>query len=385
MEVKQVYTLLNTIATEVLGTANLVNEDLSNVVDIGKQLLTNTDVDNYVRSLVNRIGKTIFVDRKYKGIAPNLLMDSWEFGSVLQKISCVMPDAVENISSELTNGQDYSPNVFYKPTVSSKFYNSKVTFEVNMSFTDRQVKESFDSADQLNAFYSMLYTSIENSITIKLDSLIMRSISNMIGETLHADYGSDSLSGASHIKAVNLLKLYNDLHETTLTLDDCLQTEGFLQFATYTINNYADRLKVMSSLFNVGATAKFTPDDQRVTILLSDFANSCNVFLKSEKLNDSYLSLPKGAFTVPFWQGSGVDYALARISAINVKTASGDTIVTSGIMGVMFDRNAVCMCNSDKRVTTNYNPRGEFYTNFYKYDCSYINDLSENFVVFFVA
>ena len=51
----------------------------------------------------------------------------------------------------------------------------------------------------------------------------------------------------------------------------------------------------------------------------------------------------------------------------------------------MFDRDAIGVSNLDRRVTTNYNPRAEFYTNFYKFDAGYYSDLSENFVVFFVG
>ena len=384
MQVTQVYSLLNTVTSELIGDSALVKEDLSNVLDVGKTILNNNNVDNYVKTLINRIGKTIFVDRKYAGIVPDLLMDSWEFGSVMQKISCAMPDAVENKSFALTDGTDYSPNVFYKPTVTQKLFNSKVTFEVNLSFTDKQVRESFDNADQLNAFYSMLYTAVENSLTLKIDSLAMRSVSNMIAETLHDDYGSADLDASSHIKAVNLLYLYNQTLDTPITVSECLNNEYFLKFATYTINNYADRLKVASKLFNIGGNTTFTTADNLKILLLSDFVNSCDVYLKSKTYNDSLVSLPK-SIHVPYWQGSGFDYGFDSISKIHVKTTSGDEIETTGILGVMFDRNGVAICNSDIRVTTNYNPRAEFYTNFYKYDCMYINDFNENFVVFFVA
>ena len=55
MEVKQIYTLVNSVTGEILGKSDILKEDLSNVVDMGKELFSNTDVDNYVKSLVNRI------------------------------------------------------------------------------------------------------------------------------------------------------------------------------------------------------------------------------------------------------------------------------------------------------------------------------------------
>lgn len=61
------------------------------------------------------------------------------------------------------------------------------------------------------------------------------------------------------------------------------------------------------------------------------------------------------------------------------------TVQASGILGVMFDRDALGVCNERQRVTTNYNPKAEFFTNWYKVDTGYWNDLNENFVVFYAA
>ena len=188
MTVNQIYTLMNTVTGEILGKSDIVAEDLSNVVDIGKELFSNTDVDNYVKSLVNHIGKVIFVNRPYAGNVPSMIMDAWEFGSVLEKIQADMPAATENKSWELTDGQSYDPNVFYQPKVSAKFFNSRVTFEVPMSFTEKQVKDSFSSAAQLNGFVSMIYNAVDKAMTVKIDALIMRTIDNMIGQTLHAEF-----------------------------------------------------------------------------------------------------------------------------------------------------------------------------------------------------
>src|SRR5699024_10469650 len=109
MQVKQIYAIMNDVTKEILGKTGLVTEDLTNIVDVGKELLDNTSVDNYVKSLVNHIGKVIFVSRPYSGNVPSILMDSWDYGAVVEKISAELPEAVENKSWELTNGTDYSP------------------------------------------------------------------------------------------------------------------------------------------------------------------------------------------------------------------------------------------------------------------------------------
>lgn len=385
MKVEQIYSLMNTVTGEILGKGDIVKEDLSNVVDVGTEIFNQSSVDNYVKSLVNHIGKVIFVNRPYAGNAPSVLMDGWEFGSVLEKIQADIPEAVENQSWELTDKQEYKQDIFYKPSVSAKFFNKRVTFEVAMSFTDRQVKESFSSAEQLNGFLSMLYNSVEKSMSIKIDSLIMRTINNMIAETIKSDYAGSltDLTQKSGVKAVNLLYLYNQKYTKTLTAEQAITDADFIRFASYTISLYKDRLSKISTLFNVGKKERFTAGEYLHTILLSDFVSACGVFLQSNTFNKEMVALPN-AERVPYWQGSGTDYSFAKTSDINVTCASGEDIAVSGVIGVMFDRDSLGVSNLNRRVTTNYNAKAEFYNNYYKFDAGYFNDLNENFVVFFM-
>ena len=391
MTVVQIKNLMNSVTTEILGKGDIVAENLSNVVDIGKEIFDNTDVDNYVKSLVNHIGKVIFVNRPYTGNIPSMLMDSWEFGSVLEKIQADIPDATENSTWDLQDGKSYDPNVFYKPKVSAKFFNSKVTFEVPMSFTERQVKESFSSAAQLNGFVSMIYNAVDKSMTIKIDSLVMRTMNNMIAQTLHAEFPTvtdGNYKASTGNKAVNLLKLYNDKYTKTLTPETAITDPDFIRFASYIMGLYADRLGKLSTLFNVGKKERFTPADMLHVVMLSDFEKAASTYLYSDTWHNENVKLP-AAETVPYWQGSGEDYSFAKTSDIHVTISNGSSatveVVASGILAVMYDRDAMGVCNSDRRVTTQYNAKAEFFNNFYKYDASYFNDLNENFVVFFVA
>ena len=385
----QVATFTNTVVQEVLGDTAVVQEDLTNVVDIGKEIFNAEAFDAYVKTLINHIGKVVFVNRPYSGKVPSVLMDAWEFGSVMEKISADIPQAEENESWKLTDGTEYKQDIFHKPTVTAKFFNSKVTFEVPVSITERQVKESFSSAAQLNGFLSMIYNAVDKSMTIKTDALIMRTINNMIAETLDADkaaFGGSTVnySSASTVRCVNLLKLYNTAKGTKLTAATAILDPEFIRFAAYQMGLYADRLGSISTLFNVGGKERFTPKDALHTVLLSDFAKAAQAYLYADTYHNEQVLLPK-AETVPSWQATGKDYAFANVSKIDVKSASGKTISISGVLGVMFDRDALGVTNSDKRVTTNYNAKAEFFNNYYKFDAAYFNDTNENFVVFFIA
>ena len=385
MEVKQIYEYVNEAQKEVLGEESVLKEDFSNLVDIGEAVLNANKYDAYVKALVNRIGKTIFVARVYRGRAPKVLMDAWEFGSVLQKISGDLPEASENESWELEHGSSYDQDIFYKPTVEAKFYNSKVTFEIDMSFTELQVKQSFISAQEMNTFLSMLFNEVDKSLTVKIDALIMRTVDSLIAESVHAQYGSSALTGVGGTKAVNLLALYKSEvdSQSTLTASTCLFDKDFLRFASAKIMLYSNRLEVMSRLFNVGGKARFTPKDLQRIVMLDVFVTQSATYLDSDTFHNELVKLPN-ADVVAYWQGSGTGYAFGDVSKIYCKTPSGDDVTVDGVLAVIFDRDACGVANTDRRVTTHYNAKAEFYNNFYKHDASYFIDLNENAIVFFV-
>lgn len=378
MKVTQIKDLVNSSLKEVNGSSQLLKEDLSNVVDIGKELLNNDDVDNFVKKLVDRVGKTVFNDRVYQGSAPSVLMDSWEYGSVVEKIDSDLPNVEENDSWELQDGKSYDQDIFYQPKVSAKFFNSKVTFDIPMSFTKTQVESAFSSATELNSFLSMLMVKTQNAMTVNLDGLIMKTINNFTANVINAKKG---------MQVVNLLDLYNKTAQTKVTVDNALTSSDFIKFANLMINTYRDRLTKMSTLFNQAGLNKFTPVANQHLVILSDLASASKVYLESDTYNQDNVKITNYD-TVPYWQGSGTTYNFKDTSKIDIAIKDGaqtKEVVQSGILGVLFDTSALGVSCQNPRTTTAVNARAEFYTNFNKYDAMYYNDLNENFVVFMIA
>lgn len=385
MQVSQIFEIVNDALKQTDGNLPLLQEDLSNIIDVGNSIFNANSFDNYVKKLVDRIGKVVFVIRPYSGLAPSIYMDSVIWGSVTQKISSAVPEAVENESYELVNGATYDPNQVNLPDVYVKFFSKYVTFEVDRTITEKQLRSAFTGAAELDGFISMIFNEISKAFTIAIDNLIMRTINSAIADTLYKDYNSGTeFTGASHTRAVNLLHLYNQRYSTTLTAAQAVTTPEFVRFASYYMALYSDRLSRVSTLFNVGETQKFTPKEEQHFILLSEFARSADVFLQSDVYHNELTAITKYE-VVPYWQGSGVDYAFDSTSTINVISGSGNTVTASGILGVMFDRYALGVTNIEQWVNTQYNAKADFVNYFYKYKAGYFNDLNENFVVFFVA
>lgn len=375
MKVTQIATILNEAQQEIIGESAITTENLENVVDMGKQILEATDVDNYVRKLIDKVGRMIFVDRVYNSTAPDILTDSWEYGSAMQKVRCEMPDAVENDSWKLTNGQSYDPFVFTAPDVQSKFYDSKVTYEVQMSFTEMQVKSAFNSPAEMNSFFAMIENRIRFKLTLSNDILKTRTVNNLIAEKIH-----------NKNNVVNLLTMYNAEFTQTLTAAHALMDKDFLRYAIGKIKEYIKYIQRPSMLFNDGGYTTFTPESDMKMVLLSRFVNTAEVYLQSDTFHNDLVKL-SGYSEVPYWQGSGTSetFDFAEISKIDVTTASGNKVSQTGIIGTIFDRDACMVCNANPRVTSIYNPKGEYWNYFYKYDASYFNDTMENCVVFIVA
>ena len=376
MLITQTKEILTTIATEMLGPDNtIVTENLENLQDIGNVLITQQNVDTYVKKLVDKIGKVVFKNRLLNSTAPSLLADSWEYGAILQKVRMKLIPAEENSAVKLVDGQSYDQNVFHQPTVSATFYSKEITFEVPISYTREQLNSSFNSVSELNGFYNLLETTVQNSLTVKTDALIMRTINYRIGKTYTKGLASQK---------VNLLQGYNTASGKELTVANCFQDEGFLKYAIAEIKNYQDRLKLPTSVFNDQKEEAFTPAQNQKLVLLSDFKNTVDTHLIPVVQNSENLTL--SCETVPYWQGSGKTFSFADISKIDVTLDSAsETAKVGGIIGILFDDEALKVGNLSQYVTTNYNAKGDFYTNYYKEQSGFFVDLAENFVIFYVA
>ena len=386
MKVNQIYDFVNDASREAVGDSVVLNEDLSNIVDVGTAVLSMSDTkDKFINKLVNRIGREIFVNRKYEGFAPKLIRDAWTYGSIKMKVSGKIKEATENETWELEDGTSYDPNVFYGSDVVVKFYNKRVTYEVPISIAEKQLEQSFTNATSMSAFLDMLFNDIETSMTIKNDEVLLRTINNQIIETIHDDFGADALNSKSGVKAINLLYEYNTYANggTPLTKDNCLYDKEFLAYASQRILLTIGRMKRASKLFNVGGEIRFTPQDRLYLIMLDDLKAKSDTYLASNTFHKELVALPN-ADTTPYWQGSGQKYEFSSTSLIHATNTEGHSLNAYGILACAFDMEACGVSNEKKRVTTNYNGKAEFYNYWHKMDAEYWNDFNENFVVFFV-
>ena len=289
MQVTQIAEIVNQTTAEITGQEAISDIDLNQVVEAGAEVLDNDKlVDNYVKNLIDHIGKVVFVNRPYSGSTPSVMMDSWEYGAILEKITYEgLPEAEDNDSWDLQDGKSYDPNVFVKPTVSAKFYSERRTFDIQMSFAQRQVKSAFSSAAQLQAFFAMIETAISNGMTVKMDSLVRLTLANAIA-TVYANRLTNPVQYyglvARYVAATG---------DETVTKANALVTPEFTRWAAMEMKRVIARMRNLSTLFTKGEKHRFTASDRLHLILHSDFVAASEAYLYSDTYHDEFVKLPR--------------------------------------------------------------------------------------------
>lgn len=388
MRVTQMAEVLNGVTKQVLGEEAVGDANFIEAVDKGREALGATDVESYTRKLMDRIGETMIVDRPFRSSAPDLLRRGSEFGSVLQKITFDLPDAEDNPSWALVDGQRYEQDIFTAPAVAAKYWNIKDTLQIKRSTVDDQVKSAFTSADTMASFLSGIMSYAQKALTIKGDAAIRGLLNVGIGETLFADGVTNNvtLASANSPRIIKLLSEYEDFTgNDTIDLSNAYATPEFIRYAVYRMWTIKDRLSGVSRIFNPGKQARFTSEDNLKFILNSDFARAADVYLQSDTFHDAYTRLP-GSEVIPFWQGTGTNYDLNSTTAIDISIpTNGQRITVSGIIGCMFDRDALILGDLGLKTTTHYNANGDFLNTWFKWTVSPYYDANENFVIFALA
>ena len=363
------------------GSIYVVNEDLSNIVDVGTAIYNAGWVDSFVKSMVLQIGRWIFVNRVHRRWTPDITREGSEFGHVLAKTRTKRFAAKQNPTMHLNAGDTPNQFQFNPPTVKNKYFVEKVDWQLECSFAERQVQGAFRSAEEMARFFAMIQDQLQKDMDQQIDDLTMRGINGFIAEKIYRGSG-----------IIDVLTPFNTENGTSLTLDSMTQSEDWNRYAAYTILKTKKRMLPPTNVYNCQEEEGYetsTPPEYMRFVLHSDIAEAINVYLNAVTFHNDFSDI--GSYdSIPMWQTPGTDFqrgATTRIDVAlpsNIDREAGDAVTINrlGILGVMFDTDAIVINNQNERVTSAYNAQGEFYNNFYKIDTSYFNDMAENGIVF---
>lgn len=389
MNVKQISTILNSVFAETLGEGNMIAEDLRNIVDTGRIITGSStfdsDFENYAGKIVDKVGRTIFVDRVYRATDLGIWRDSFEFGSVLEKIRVDVGDFTDNSEWDLTKDinsdgvLDYNAAIsthiqdlfkFYPAKTQARYFNAKTTFKSTISITRKQLRSAFDSASAMARFIGMIENRITSKQEIAKTTLQKRVLANLIGEKVYST------------KYVDLKAEYEATGATGVpeTLEGALTDKNILRFIAQKMTFDREMMSEPSTLYTDGTFYNHTPVEDSRLIVLADLDSGLKFNLYGDTYNEEFVKLDNYK-TVPFWQQNAKDSAAIR-SAIKITTSANHAVNQGYILGILFDRDAAMICNEEPEIRTQYNADGNFTNFIYAYDCSYYNDFDENVLVY---
>ena len=375
-KVEQIYTLVNETAKESMGEKAIAVKDVSSLIALGDSVLSSaSDTENFLNTLVDRIARTVFSVRRYETDTEGMVRHPFEFGCIVQKIYVDMPEAKQNNSWEIGK-EGYTP-VFapvIKPTAKQKLFKGITTWEVDVTIPDYMLRTAFLNETSMATFIDAIFTAMDNMITLALENN---------ANLTRASFIARKLKGGKPCGAINLLHEYNTLTSASLTVEGAMMNAEFLAWASRAINLWVKRMSKMSVLFNEEGYKRHTPKDKIVVNLLQDFTSACDTFLGANTFHDELVKLPMYD-SVAYWQGAGESFDFDDTSAINIKIDESNTITKKGIIGIIYDYEAMGVTLNERRSTSERNNHDE-YTNYYnKANIGYFNDMSENGIVFYL-
>lgn len=368
MEVKQIYDIVNSVNNQTMGLTDLTVVDEQGLISLGQTVLTTNGLaDTWLNSLAQRIGRTIISFREYKSKYSDMVIDSMQWGNIVQKIKVLMPEATKDESYSLVDGESVDMYKVATPKVHQSFFTTETPYQFFVTVKRAQLEEAFTSETSMNGFIGAIYGEVQNAIELSLESLARNCINNFIGEKINAT------------KQVNLLAMYNNETSKTLTVNTCLHDKEFLAYCVSRINLYSKYMENMSTEYNDGTQKRHTPKSLQHLRVLEDFESRLETVVQYQAFRDNYVKL-NNYHTTSFWQ------SIKKPSEINVKIASAGTEITSsGILAILYDRDALGLYKKDSwNSTTPFNSAGGYYNTYYHHKELYFNDLSENFVVFVI-
>lgn len=384
--VKQIPTIVNDAVADALGkNSGVTNIDTNDFVSLGKAVEDYDLYEGFFSSLVNRLAKTVYFVRSYKGRTRSVLMDETEFGAFIQKVYYDLPDASDNPTWDIPNSSETyaqaSPyDVEGTVSVSAKVFGGQGTWSIEVVRPMVQIRTAFNSLAEMNAFIDGIYIAIENSYNLEAERLTANAVNTAIANSIHGS------------KARNLLAEYNTLTEGTLTSAKALTDAGFLKFASMEISKTITNMTSMSTLFNTENYPTFTDKDNLVVEMLTHFSKASAMYLQADTFHDELVALPKYE-EIPYWQSSGTSFAFDDCSKIsitnkafaNVSDNTTGKIEQGGIICFLHDVENVGAYFGSRRTWEMPNPRQEIMIHGEKAEKGFAVDGHANAYVFYIA
>ena len=381
---KQIYTIVNEVASQAMGSNALAVVDNAGLVALGNTVLgSNETKNNFINALTDRIGRTIVSFRAYHSHFPDFERDSIEWGNILQKLKIAMPDAEEDQSYNLVDGTSVDQYKINKAKVNQLLFTNEAPWQTHITVHLDELEKAFIDSTAMGAFISGMFGEVQNRIELAMENLSMDCINNYMAELILRKKSKPT-------RIIHLLQEFLDKTGTDYTTKplEALNSPDFLSFVIRTINTISTTMEYMTSgIYNDtvdiadqagSVNTRHTPKSEQELMLYIELVNALKTNINSKAFNMDQVAIDIPFKTVPFWQ------SMKTPANIDIKPASGGVEVKQPlIMGIMFDREAMGTFKKNyTSLTSPINAAGKYYNVFYHMITMYFNDLTENAVLF---
>lgn len=370
-KVEQIYTLVNSISKQVLGSTAITAVDTSTLVSLGETLTQSNSLDTFYSTLADRIGKTIIKSMVYESDDRGIVKNNMQFGAILQKITVELEtdNAVHNQSYNTTARNPY--DISKKSAITQKMFRKLSTWSKEYIIPTYQIETAFTNAESMGSMINGVYNAIISMIEIEKESLGNLAVCTAIAQNV--------TTSTSPIFR-KLKTEYNALTSQQKTAQELLLDKEFLRWANREIKLVVDNVKKPSTIYNKGNKVRWIKDDDMTVEVLSQFASASATYLESDTFHKELVAL-KNFKSIPYWQGSGTSFAYADCSKILLKNGKDDVEITDVIANIR-SIDSVAVLFDKTRINSIYNQRTDEVIYIPKMERSYMVDTNEVNVVF---
>lgn len=377
MNYAQIYSMMNTVASEMWGESAVTVKDTSSFYSMGERVADMAEVgrDKFLGVIADKVGRTVYRNLDATVDFPGLMVEAYQFGAMLEKIDVQPLDAVE--SNWVNVGEvGFTPSLYNikKPNVTAKYFKDSATFQFNVTIPDKLFASAFRSEGDMDRLISYIMNSFETSMTLYVSYLNRTLVNAAIAEKMEA--GNN---------IINAVTLYNTAYGLTgddaIDEDTALNTPQFLRFLGKLVRDTIKYMAEPSVLYNDAGMVRATARDNMHVLLATAFVSAYETNFQSDSFNKELVSLPY-FYEYPWLSGpSTTEPTVESTTTIKVQTKSGATVEASHIVGVIADRQAIFTGYFDRFSAADRNNRDR-YTNYTvgntQQSCI---DLSENMCV----
>ena len=380
MSFEQAATLLNAVNAQVTGKTGIAPTDVHEFISVAQKTLQ-AGYDPVMNAITQVIGRTIYSIRPYSAKFGGIQMDSQKWGAITRKLVVADKPLENNKAFDLVDGQSVDMYEISKPMVLELKYYGAMQFSKHYTIFKDQLDNAFRGPDEFGSFMAMVTQNTLDMIEQTKESMARMAIGNFIAGKIDAANG-----------VIHLLTEYNT--ETGSSLDATTvyapaNFPNFIKWAYARIATLTGLLTERSEEFQIKVTGydinRHTPLDRQKVYIFSDILNGMDARVLADAFHNDFLEFSDVA-PVNYWQSIDdrmkVSMTPVVLKADGTLDNAAAAVVQDKVVGVIFDEDALgyTLLNEFQGVTP-FNPRGEYWNQFYNYVIRYYNDFTEKGLV----